>query len=97
MGGIQGGPLDGLESVEDLAGQGYPQLLRVDVARTPGGSLTAAIGSPYRLTPDQLRYAAATVIAAALSSAPGQRDEVLALADHLSRVVHVYRTPGAPS
>lgn len=96
MGGIQGGPFDGLESVAELAGQGYPQLLRVDVVLAPG-RLTAAIGSQYRLTPDQLRYAAATVIAAALSSVPGQRDEVLALADEIGRTLTAYRSPGAPS
>ena len=96
MGGVQGGPLDGLESIEDLAGQGYPQILRVDVVRTPGG-LTAVIGSPYRLTPDQLRHAAATVIAAALSSVPGQRDEVLTVVDEIGRTMTAYRSPGAPS
>lgn len=97
MGGIQGGPLDGLESFAELAGQGYPQLLRGDVVRTPGG-LTAAIGSQYRLTPDQLRYACATVISAMFSSlVPDQRDEVLALADEIGRTVVAYRTPGAPS
>jgi hypothetical protein len=93
--GIQGGPFDGAETLDDLEAACLRTLLTVRVYLAEEGVLAAAAGASAPLNPEQMLHAGAAALGAILQCGV-DREQLLQLVDKQMPGAQTFRSMTAP-